>query len=280
MSETLKLNRLDTVPQVFLKQVEKLLPEIYAKLLTELAFDLDSFGNIITSEANMLRVLAIVDSYSEFLLDPKNSEYIKSVRSFMGEFETQKLINDKLLARFGTLPEASQVVYGAARRQTLELLVGDGFKTNFVDRIRSTMIDSVSTQSSFTELTKSLTNVVLGDGQKDSQLLNWSKQVAHDRFAIADRSYTYSAAEAFGIEWFKYAGGLIEDSREFCVERNGKFYHKSEVQAWASLDWAGKMPNTDADTIFIKCGGWRCNHSLIAVSEFDVPEEKRKLFQS
>ena len=65
----------------------------------------------------------------------------------------------------------------------------------------------------------------------------------------------------------------LDDSREFCVERAGNYYHKDEVSAWANLDWQGKRRGTTESTIFIYAGGYRCLHQIIYVSELVVPDE-------
>jgi hypothetical protein len=115
----------------------------------------------------------------------------------------------------------------------------------------------------------------IGLGEGDGQLMNWTKQVAHDRFATTDRAYMQAAADELDIQWFRYAGGEIEQTRDFCSERLGQVFHRSEIAAWADLQWAGKMHGTDTETIFKNLGGYRCNHSLTWVAESDVPDDVR-----
>lgn len=67
----------------------------------------------------------------------------------------------------------------------------------------------------------------------------------------------------------------MDTTRPFCKARAGKFFHRSEVEAWASMDWAGKMAGTDARTIFVTRGGYNCQHSLLPVSKFAVPAADR-----
>ena len=271
MSNRLRQNRIDTVPAAFINQVQKLLPELYQYLLSISSIQL-SGGQVVRSQANMNAVLTLVDQFERWMLDPQQSGYYRAVQGFMGEFTQQKAINDAIITSFGRSPSAAETVYVAAKRRTAELLVGDGFKTNFIDRIRDTFIDSVSSKRSFGEVTTRLFEVINGDSKRDGQLLNWTKQVAHDRFAMTDRAYVEAAFE--GHEWWIYQGGLIEDSREFCVERNNKIYHVSEIRDWANLDdWAGRMPGTDESTIFDNLGGYRCNHILVPVAEGDVPDD-------
>jgi hypothetical protein len=274
-----KLNRLDSVPSAFINSVEKILPELFGQLMSTVDLDYEG-GRVARSRKNMRLILQALDGFQEWLLNPEASPYFQAVSNFMGEFDAQKRLNTALLSSFGAVPTTAEVVYSASRAQAVNLLIGDHMTSRFVGAIRDTLIDSVSSSRTFAEVTKSLSEVVLGNKERNGQLLNWTKQVAHDRFAMTDRAYTVAAAEELNVEWYQYAGGLIEDTREFCQERNGNFYHVSEIQAWPDEegDWSGRMPNTDADSIFVKCGGYRCQHSLIPVSEFAVPEERRAQF--
>lgn len=277
MSNQLLQNRIDQVPAAFIGQVEQLLPDIYSYVVRNLNLQLEG-GKVARTRANMVAILSFIDGMNGWMLNPENP-YVRSVSDYMGEFGEQKRLNDIVLASFGGAPEASQVVYNAARRRTVELLIGESYVTNFIDQVRGTLIESVSSNRTFADTTKALSDVVLGDGQRDGRLLNWCKQVAHDRFAMTDRAYVQTAADELGLNWFRYTGGLIEDSREFCVARNGNVYHRSQIEDWANLSqWDGRMPNTDRETIFNKLGGYRCNHRLTIVAETEVPKDLRNQF--
>jgi hypothetical protein len=81
-------------------------------------------------------------------------------------------------------------------------------------------------------------------------------------------------AADLGIEFFKYRGGLIKDSRPFCVERNDIIYHIEEIKSWGDIkQWQGRRHGTDESTIITFLGGYNCRHTLIGVSEMDVPKE-------
>ena len=276
-----KLNRLDTVPNQFLNAVERILPELYGNLISTLNLELEN-GRVARTQANMQRVLTALDGFQSYILNPERSPYFQTVSNFMGEFDVQKELNNQMLAAFGSIPTASEVVYAASRRQAVNLLIGDHMTSQFVGALRETLIESVSTRRSYTDMVEALSEVVNGNAQRDGRLLNWTKQVAHDSFAMTDAAYSSSAAQELGVEWWSYIGGLIDDSRCFCVQRNGGYYHTDEIRQWGNLEdigacrtdngWAGRMPNTDAETIFVKRGGYRCQHSFIPVSESVVPQ--------
>jgi len=72
------------------------------------------------------------------------------------------------------------------------------------------------------------------------------------------RAITLSKAEEVGADYFLYIGGLIETSREFCKERDGKVFTAEQIASW---DNGQGLP---AD---IYLGGYNCRHSLRPISQ-------------
>jgi hypothetical protein len=72
------------------------------------------------------------------------------------------------------------------------------------------------------------------------------------------RAITLSKAEEVGADYFLYIGGLIETSRPFCIERDGKVFTADEIATW---DNGQGLP---AD---IYLGGYNCRHSLRPISK-------------
>jgi hypothetical protein len=72
------------------------------------------------------------------------------------------------------------------------------------------------------------------------------------------RAVTLSKAAEVGAEYFLYIGGIIETSREFCRERDGKVFTAEQIAAW---DNGQGLP---AD---IYLGGYNCRHSLRPISK-------------
>ena len=105
------------------------------------------------------------------------------------------------------------------------------------------------------------------------------------------RTITQGVADQIGAEFFLYQGRPIRTTRPFCREREGKVWHRREIEEWGrkaaageDLDgngnpgWAGMVEGTNAQTIFLYLGGWYggregCRHVLIPVPRRDVPAE-------
>jgi len=80
---------------------------------------------------------------------------------------------------------------------------------------------------------------------------------------------TYNAANFFfakkyDYKKFRYEGGLISDSRDFCVERDGHEFFIEDGKSWNEYEWKGKIPGVD---FFVQVGGYNCRHWLVFLKE-------------
>lgn len=90
--------------------------------------------------------------------------------------------------------------------------------------------------------------------------------------SVIGRERIADTAKDLGLSWYRYIGGVIQTSRDFCVDKDGGYFHASEIEEWADEDWDGKIDGTNSETIFVFVGGWNCRHDLIPVLEQSVPE--------
>ena len=81
-----------------------------------------------------------------------------------------------------------------------------------------------------------------------------------DNYQRADRLAQERFSSQLGIQAWLYVGGLIDTSRPFCSERNGKIFLADEIDSWADLSFEGK-PKSGYDPR-IDCGGYKCRHTL------------------
>ena len=68
-----------------------------------------------------------------------------------------------------------------------------------------------------------------------------------------------SFARKYNYQKFLYAGDIIEESRDFCVERAGLEFDREEGDKWNEMEWRGKIPGVD---FFIQVGGYNCRHHI------------------
>ena len=77
----------------------------------------------------------------------------------------------------------------------------------------------------------------------------------------AHGAFGYKIARVAGITKFKYAGGTISTTREFCRTHNNKTYTPSEIRAIWRGNWGGKKPGDP----YVTRGGWNCRHYWVPV---------------
>ena len=280
-----KNQRIEDIPEKFQSSVEKLQRRIFNRVVELIGqLDTDPSGNIRMTEANLLRIQNINDELKRVL---NGREYVQAVRAFTNEFETQKKINDEYLKKaFGSDFKESRLadqLVKNSQRNAFELLAGAPAELNFITPIKAQLEQAVSSGASFSDTVKGIRELVEGTEEADGRLLRYSKQVSWDAFAMSDRAYTNAVAEDIDVEWFRYSGGLVKDSRCFCVERDKQYFHFKEIEAFGRQEdlgecntgegWQGMMAGTNESTIFIVAGGYNCKHTWSPVSIVAVPKE-------
>lgn len=278
-----KNRRLERVPDEFLSQVQKSQKKIFAELLSLLSqFNLVD-GKIEISSANLAVVDEVIEGLKVVLY---GSDYSDAVAEFAKEFDKQGKINndyfEKAFDDFKT-PEIATEILARSKKTTVEALIGGSMDENFLKPAEQMLSNLVTSGAGFREAVISIREFAEGGEEVDGRLLKYAKQIAHDSFAISDRSYTNAVSEELESEWFFYSGGEIATTRCFCEQRNGKHFHFKELEAFGRGEnlgecksgelWQGANIQTNEQTIFIFAGGYNCMHSILPVSIFDVPRE-------
>jgi len=70
---------------------------------------------------------------------------------------------------------------------------------------------------------------------------------------------TRRKGDEIGIQKYGYAGSLIKDSRQWCIDHVNRDYTLEEIEEWGPQLWQGKKPGNP----FVTRGGWRCRHRWI-----------------
>jgi len=271
---TLKTERLESVPDAFLTRLERVQKQVFPQVMDLMELlERDSKGTILLSDKN-LRLLATIQSQLRDVL--LTSDYKEFTDEFVSEFETQSLLTDEYLKEvftdFAVVTEAQSLVT-LSQRSALDLFLNGVTDEAFADAIYKQLELAVSNNASFADTVREIQKIVTGDAETDGKILQYAKQVAHDSFALSDRSYTSAMSEQLEAEWFLYAGNVIKTSREFCEVRHNHYYYYKEIESWSAEDWDGKIQGTNEKTIFTTAGGWNCRHSIIPVSINIVPRK-------
>lgn len=114
---------------------------------------------------------------------------------------------------------------------------------------------------SLKQLREQLEYTVIDKGLARKYYQRWT----HDIYSQYERVAANEVRISLGLKFAIYQGGLIEDSRSFCIQRNDKCYSEEEIKEWESLTWGGK-PESGYVAI-TDLGGYNCRHRLDWISD-------------
>jgi len=259
----------------FASQVDKTQVALFDEIQVLLnKLELNADGTIKPSQANR-KILARADQAMERALN--QSGYYASLNGTATSINGLTAANS---AYFKTLvdgfkPNAQYIknLQGQTITQLEGMLANEGLEAAVKAPIRNILSQNINTGASYKDLLKQLRTFIVGDAELDGKLKSYSGQIVTDSLFNFSRGFQEAVSANSGLQFILYSGHAIKDSREFCLARKGKYFHKREVEQWASLSWAGKRQGTTSSTIFIYAGGYRCSDMIIYVSELIVPPE-------
>lgn len=267
-----KIARLESVPDQFVAQSRKIQLQVY-KEISKLLGELDKVeGRFALTQKNINLIERINAQLKKVIF---NEDYIEAITTFAREFSRQAKITEayfaEALGEF-TTKDLYKSILSRTQKNALALLTEDAYTQVLINPVTNILESSVISEVSYKETIQALENFILGAEGVEGKLISHVKRVAYDSFAVSDRTYTNAIAEDLGLEFYRYQGGKIEDTRDFCSQRDGKYFHKKEIQAWANQKWQGKNTATTEATIFAFAGGYNCKHSILPVSTKSVPK--------
>lgn len=138
-------------------------------------------------------------------------------------------------------------------------------------RFQSLVINAISSSQKLSLLIRNSKAIFKSTRKQKSALAKYYTKYAYMPINQTLNGASYKLAQQYGITKFRYAGNLVEKSRDFCIERAGNIYTIEQGKSWNNLDWAGKMVGVD---FFIQCGGYACRHFLQYLSKNKEDEGK------
>ena len=276
-----KMARLQSVPDSMVTAADRAQINMLKKA-EELVSTMDIVdGKFVFSNRNIQIIESISNELSDAIID---EPYIESLTEFARQFNTQATINNSYFYKIVQDFEPQSVYTSTlriAQKNAVSLLGQDAVTAQIISPIKESLLAAVTGGGSFTDTLATIREVATNTETSDGLLTRYVKRVAYDSFAVADRQYTKVISEDLGLVFYKYQGGEVADTRCFCDERHGNWYHKDEIRAWGDgkgvgacgKDWQGRNAATNSDTIFSFVGGYNCKHSLIPVMTSRVPKE-------
>lgn len=185
---------------------------------------------------------------------------VQSVVNFAGTYYSNFTTKAKLLEIKPAVKETTAAWLGLGEK-------GGVTKNGYLDTIiqnntvKNTIKDfalrTVVGQQGWMEAKKQLSEIVVGAGDKAGAMKKYYRNFVYDTYSQVDRATGQIYAEKLGFEFYIYEGGLIKGSRQFCRERNGKVFHKSEIAEFDPTE--AKQPGYNP---FTDLGGYGCRHHL------------------
>lgn len=152
------------------------------------------------------------------------------------------------------------------------------------DEIRQVVATAIAARIRITDLKDQLRVLVKGTQQSSGILEAKYTPLVMDTYHQTDRAISSGFGQALKFKWAVYEGGLIETSRDFCIERDGKVFTTIEAEQWRHDP---KLPKTkkeresgivvnytplanlsnSAGSTATSMGRWNCRHRVRWISE-------------
>lgn len=257
-------DKMDEALPIILKDFSQKATDLLMEVSLDPADKAKSLRETITIKRQLMDILVTTPAYQ------------KEVKQVLSGFRELAKATDDYMSFILDAPYQREDLYKAILEAnisvTKDALLGAGIRDNFANAIQDVLKANVSGESNRAQLNKAVRQAIEGDSQAKGPLHRYIKQTTNDAVQVFNAEYIQTISEDLNFEHYFYAGTLIQDSRQFCKARAGRYYTKKEVQDWAKLKWEGKMPGTNEKTIFIYRAGFNCRHTILPVS----PEQYKR----
>lgn len=158
-------------------------------------------------------------------------------------------------------PQVAEFVKGWLGVGSDGTLIKNGYLHKIVsgDSIRNELkniaVRSVVGQRGYESLKASVKQFIAGGKDTTGALQKYYRNFAYDTISKVDRATALVYADALELNYAIYEGGLIETSRTFCKEHNGKVYTRKEIAEMQPTE--GIAESYDP---FTDMGGFACRH--------------------
>lgn len=271
-------NIIDKNVNKFLDGTGKTQKDIYDQLLLLLKnLKTNSNGAIKQTVANLKAAYKIRQIVESIVLNP---EYKKKVGEFLGGYDAVKEINDKYLKTIEKAFDPTKEIYEVTKQIAIfrmrDSLTEAGINANIIEPLHDIIDKSITGGAFFSDMVKELEGFILDDEENLGHLKRYASQITWDGMEQFNRAYVLSFAKDTKKEWWRYSSGLVRDSRTYCRQRQGRYFHTKEIEDSADISlsaWGGgKIPGTNRSSIFNYCGGYNCKHHYTPVLIDIVPK--------
>lgn len=258
----------------FAASMNRVQNKLYEELLLVIkSLEVDPEGYILQSAANRKVLTEAEAKISEIF---GSNLYQGAVESYVFQIPKIDELNQKYFTTIPKFKENKQFLK-SLQNQTIKTvekyILQDGLESQVISPLSQILNQNVNSGGKYSGFLQQIRDYVLGNDKVEGRALSYSRTFLRDSMFTYSRTYQQSVTTDLALEFYLYSGGAVDTTREFCLERVGRYFHHKEVEKWASLTWAGKKAGTTESSIFLFAGGWNCGHELIPVHESIVPQD-------
>lgn len=259
----------------YVSAIGRVQKDLYNQLTAILSdLELDSEGYIKQSVANRKVLTKANDKIQEVF---SSSIYTTAVSNYVNVVPKVDLQNVKYFTAVDEAFKPNKLFLKNLQADTIatieKYVLQDGLQSQVINPLSQIMNQNVNSGGSFAGFLDQVRNYVLGNDQVEGRAMSYTRTYLRDSLFTYSRTFQQAITNDLGLEFYLYSGGIIDKTRPFCEERAGKFFSHKEIEAMASLEWAGKKQGTSESSIFLFAGGWNCGHQIIPVATNIVPQE-------
>lgn len=266
--------------KVLASNVSALQKKVMTAILDRVIDKLDTEGKNIKNTNDNVSLVNEVDR----IFKEAEREVLKLMKGVVNDYTLLYNYNVQYYTDFNTALEQS--VMNTVKEQ-MNLRVGltkkgdiapNGFIDSFIkdksvaQKVKQTVLSSVLNGTPIATLTKALNETVTGTDKAEGALQSHFRTYVYDTYSQYDRESNNGFAVQLALNYAVYEGGLVENSRPFCEDRNGKSFTREEVQAFGTPNdkfggytnkKQGEFQGKNKDYVPERdLGGYNCGHNL------------------
>lgn len=258
----------------FAASMNRVQNSLYESLLVIIKnLEVDEGGYILQNAANRRILFEAESKISEIFA---SSVYQNSVTNYVLTIPGIDELNQKYFTTIPRFKENKQFLK-SLQSQTIKTVekyaLQDGLESQVISPLSQILNQNVNSGGKFSGFLQQIRDYIKGNDKVEGRALSYSRTFLRDSMFTYARTYQQSVTNDLGLEFYLYAGGIMDKTRHFCEERTDNYYHHREIEKWAALEWAGKKLGTTESSIFLFAGGWNCGHQIIPVDRIIVPED-------
>lgn len=149
------------------------------------------------------------------------------------------------------------------------------------EKVKNLVLRSLAQGITPQDLARDFQKTIAGAQGVDGALVNYFKQYAFDSYNQVREVQNLHMANELELDFFVYAGGVIDSTRAFCLKRNRKVYHREETENWKDDPDLINPKTKDSYRPLIERGRNNCRHMIMWISKdraFELRPELREKY--